>query len=91
MMNNMPGGMKKHHESNEPARKLPDGQNVSLVQNYDSFMMVFAQNSSNLHRAVHQPITFFNFEVSHGGLNQSLKNYGFIRDAIFTCTHAQIT
>jgi len=29
----------------------------------------------------------FNFVVSQGGLNQSLKNYGFIRDAIFTCTH----
>ena len=46
-------------------------------------MMVFAQNSSILHWAVHQPIAFHNFEISWGSLNRSLNNYGFISDAIF--------
>ena len=46
----------------------------------DSFMMVFAQNSSILHWAVHSPSLF---EVSWGSSNRSLNNYGFISDAIF--------
>jgi len=54
----------------------------------DSFMMVFAQNSSILHWPVHQPITFHNFELSWGSSNRSLNNYSFISDAIFKiCKH----
>ena len=50
---------------------------------HDSFTMVFAWNSSILHWAVHQPIAFHNFEVSRGGLNLLVKNYGFINNTIF--------
>ena len=46
-------------------------------------MMVFAQNGSTLHRAVHESITF-----SQGAWNCSLSNCGFICDTIF-CMHAQ--
>jgi len=80
-------------------RKSPDGQNVFTFYRpassklRDSFTMVFAQNSSILYWAVHQPSLFHNFEVSRGGLNWSLKNYGFICDAIFLNLYActQIT
>jgi len=63
-----------------------------LVQICVTFTMVFRQNSS-----MHFPLSsapahhfFSSFEVSWGGLNCSLKNYGFLCDAIFvfTCTHA---
>ena len=47
----------------------------------DSFTMVFAQNSSIFHWVVHQPIAF---EVTRGDSNRSLKNYGFLYDAIFS-------
>jgi len=55
----------------------------------DSFRMVFSQSSSIFHRAVHQPIAYFQVSSSRGGSNRSLKNYGFLCDAIFffTCTH----
>jgi len=46
-------------------------------------MMVFAQSSSIFHRAVHQPIIISRFQVSRGGSNRSLKNYGFLCNAIF--------
>ena len=53
----------------------------------DSFTLVFARNSSILHWALHQPITFA--QVSRGSSNRSMKNYGFISDAIFkNCMHA---
>ena len=60
----------------------------------DSFMMVFAQNSSLFHWAVYQSIAFFKFEVTPwGDSNCSLKNYGFLYDAIFLHVYvcAQIT
>ena len=57
----------------------------------DTFTMIFTQNNSIFRWAVHQLITFFySFEVSRGSSNQSLKNYGFICDAIFSslvCMH----
>jgi len=42
---------------------------------------------------LHQPIAFSRFEVTQGGLNRSLKNYGFLYDAIFFHVYActQIT
>ena len=50
--------------------------------------IVFAQNSSIFHWAVHLPITF-PLEVSQDGSNWSLKNYGFICNTIFfTCMYA---
>ena len=50
---------------------------------HDSFTMVFAQNSSIFHWAVHQPIAFSRFEDARGDSNRSLKNYGFLYDTIF--------
>jgi len=47
----------------------------------DSFTMVFAQNSSIFHWAVHQPIAFSRFEVTRLWL--PLRCHVF-----FTCTHA---
>jgi len=65
---------------------------------YHSSLNVFMMNNmpsgmkSNEQKVARWPKRFFFFfEVSQGGLNQSLKNYGFIKDAIFTCTCAQIT
>jgi len=56
-----------------------------------SFMMVFAQNGSILPWVVHQSIVFLTSLKSHEALlSQSLKNYGFICNAIFfTCTHVR--
>ena len=52
----------------------------------DSFMIVFAQNNSILHWAVHQSNAFS--QVSQGSSNPSLNNYGFICDAFFfICLH----
>jgi len=44
----------------------------------DSLTMVFAQNSSIFHWAVHLPIAFFKVWITRGDLNRSLKNYGFL-------------
>ena len=52
----------------------------------DSLMVVFAQNSI-FHWAVHQPIAVSRFEVTRGDSNRSLKNYGFLYDAIFLRTN----
>jgi len=52
--------------------------------------MVFAQSSSIFLQAqCNSPSLFYKFEVSWGGLNCSLKNYGFLCDTIlfFMCTH----
>ena len=49
----------------------------------DSFTMVFAQNSSIFTEQCTSPLLFSRFEVAQGDLNRSLKNYGFLYDAIF--------
>ena len=78
---------------------MPDSRNIFLsssdelvpLQNWGCVTMIFTQNSSIFHWALHQPINFFySFEVSRGSSNWSLKNYGFICNVIFffTCTHA---
>ena len=55
----------------------------------DTITIVFTQNRNILHWAVHQPIAFDKFEVTWGGSNWSLNNYGFIYNAIFfICMHA---
>ena len=51
---------------------------------HDSFMMVFTQNSSISTEQCTRPSFFSRFEVSGGGSNRSLKNYGFLSDAIFS-------
>ena len=53
----------------------------------DSFTIVFAQNSSIFRWAVHQPIAFFHVHTGQF-LNRSLKNYGFLYDAIFLPVYA---
>ena len=59
---------------------------MSYFKQGDSLMMVFSQTCSVLHEQRISPSLFCNFEVSWGGANRSLKNYGFIHDAIFfTC------
>ena len=103
-MNNMPGGMKKHCESNKPESRQM-AKNISSSSSSSSFPSsdMLVQNNKYYMtlswRLLHKTAAFyteqctspsffsFNFEVSQGGLNQSLKNYGFIRDAIFTCTY----
>ena len=50
-------------------RQSPDSQNVFIPFFFFFFF---------LHWAVHQSITILRFEVSWGGSNWSLKNYGFI-------------
>ena len=50
----------------------------------DSFTMVFAQNSSIFTEQCTSPSLFSRFEVTRGNSNRSLKNYGFLYDAIFS-------
>ena len=55
----------------------------------DCFTMVLAQTAAFYTEQCTSPSLFQNFEVSRGGLNQWLKNYGFIYNALFfTCMHA---
>ena len=54
----------------------------------DSFTMVFRQNSSIFHWAVHQPITFSQLWSLTRHFKSAMENYGFICDTIFfTCMH----
>jgi len=82
-------------------RKLLNGQNVflsfpssssssdGLVQNCMTLSWWFSHKPATFYTECTSPLLFHNFEVSHGGSNQSLKNCGFIGDAIFfTCMHA---
>ena len=93
MMNNTHSGAIKHRESTEPESHqttkmffflLPLFFRRASSNLHDSFTMVFAQNSSIFHWAVHQPIAFSRFEDARGDSNRSLKNYGFLYDAIFS-------
>jgi len=64
MTKNTPSGAKKQRESTEPesrqTAKMFHLLLLLLVQQLrDSFTMVFVQNSSIFHWAVHQPIAFF--------------------------------
>jgi len=63
MMKNSPSGAKKHRESTEPeshrTAKMFFFFRRASSNLRDSFTMVFAQNSSVFHWAVHQPIVFF--------------------------------
>ena len=70
MMNNTPSGAKKHRKSSEP-------------ESHQTFWFgTFAPAHCPLLSL--QPIAFFStFEVSRGGLNYLLKNYGFLCDAMF--------
>jgi len=100
MVNNTPSGPKKHHKSIEP-----ESHQMSKMF---SFFFFFRRTSSNLHDSftmvLHKtaafsteqctsPSHFSMFEVSRGGSNCSLKNYGFLCDVIFSSryTCAQIT
>jgi len=53
----------------------------------DFFTMVFAQNSSILDWAVHQPIAFSQQQSHEAVWNRSLKNYGFISSASLVHMH----
>ena len=69
MMYNTPSGAKKHRESTEPENHRTTKMFFFFFFFFffrwassnlpDSFTMVFAQNSSIFHWAVHQPIAFF--------------------------------
>jgi len=91
MTNNTPSGAKKHCESTKPEScqtakifffllflRLPQ-----TGLNWDSFMMALAQNSSILHWAVHQPVTFHNWSLMRWFEPVNEELYGFICDAIF--------
>jgi len=86
MMNNTPSGAKMHHKSTKP--ESPDGQNVfsssdELVKICDRFMMVCKQNSFFTEQCT-SPSFFSRFEVTWSDWNRSLKNYGFLYNAIFS-------
>ena len=50
----------------------------------NSFTMVFAQNSSIFHWAVHQPFAFFKVWSHTRRFEPLLKNYSFLYDAVFS-------
>ena len=92
MTSNMPTGAKKHRENTEP-----ESHQMAKCFSF-FFFFLFRQASSNCvtlsqwfsHKTAAfwpdqctSPLLFHNLEVSRGGSNQSLKNYGFISDAIF--------
>ena len=92
MTNNTPSGAKKHCESTEFEPK--SRQTAKMFSFFfffffrrassnlcDSLTMIFSHNI--FHWPVHQPIAFPRFEVTRGNYNRSLKNYGFLYDAIF--------
>ena len=93
IINNTPSGAKKHRESTKPESHLKAKcfSFFFLFRLASSMLYArsfFCANSSILHWAVHQLIAF-SLEVSQGGSNWSLKNYGFICNTIFfTCMHA---
>ena len=57
----------------------------------DSITMIFTQNSSIFHWAVHQPIALYRFEVSLGGSNCSLKNHSFQCNFFFSSSVCMYT
>jgi len=67
MTNNTPSGTKKHRKSTEPESRQTAKMFFFLLlliqmassNLHHSFTMVFTQNSSIFHWAVHQPIAFF--------------------------------
>jgi len=91
MTNNTPSGAKKHRESTEP-----DGQNVFLpssssVSSSDWLVQICMTSRWFLHKTAAffteqctSSSLFSRFEVTRGHLNRSLKNYGFLYDAIFS-------
>ena len=93
MTKNTPSGAKKHREGTEPESH----QTAKMFSFFffffffrwassnlrDSFTMVFAQNSSIFTEQCTSPSLFSRFEVTRGNSNRSLKNYGFLYDAIF--------
>jgi len=94
MTNNTPSGAKRHRESTESESHQTAKMffffffffffRRASSNLHHSFTMVFTQNSSIFHWAVHQPIAFSRFEVTWGDSNRPLKNYGFLNDAIFS-------
>ena len=95
IINNTPSGAKKASRKYQ-TRKSPESQNASLSSSYSDWLVQccmhdhFCANSSILHWAVHQLIAF-SLEVSQGGSNWSLKNYGFISNTVFFTSCIQIT
>jgi len=81
MTNSTLSGTKKHHKSIKPESCL------TAKMFHDGFHT--KQHHFPLSSA---PLLSYRFEVSQSGLNCSLKNYGFLCDAIyfFKCTHAHI-
>ena len=94
MTKNTPSGAKKHRESTEPESH----QTAKMIfffffffffrransNSRDSFTMVFAQNSSIFHWAVHQPITLSREAIR---TTHSRTMAAFATPFFFTCTH----
>jgi len=104
IMNNMPTGMKKHCKSTEPEScqtakmffHLSSSSSSSssdwLVHNYVTLSQWFSHKTASIYIEQCTSLSLFhNFEVSGDSLNWTLKNYGFISDAIFNLklTHSQ--
>ena len=99
MTKNTPSGTKKHHGSTEPESRQTAKMLLLLLFFFfffffiiirqassnlrDSFAMLFAQNSSIFTEQCTSSSLFSRFEVTQGNSNRSLKNYGFLYDAIF--------
>jgi len=108
-MNNIPSGAKKHHESTEPESHQTAKMFffLLLLLLLLLFFFFFRRASSNLRYSftmvLHKiaffteqctsPSLFSRFEVTRDYLNCSLKNYGFLYDAIFLHVYvcAQVT
>ena len=99
MTNNTPSGAKKHRESTEPeSRQTPKMFFLFFIFFFRrassnllyAFTMVFAQNSSIFHWAVHQPIAFLHVR-SHTRRFEPLTEELWLplrRHFFFLCTHA---
>jgi len=90
MTYNTPSSAKKHRKSTEPkvARWpkcfLSSSSSDRLVQNCMTLSRWFSHKITAFYtEQCTSPSLFLNFQVSRGGSNRSLKNYGFISDNVF--------
>ena len=96
MTKNTPSGAKKHRESTEPESHQTAKMFFFLFFSFFSSSDGLVQSCMTLSRWFsHKTATFFTeqctspslfsrFEVTRGNLKRSLKNYGFLYDAIFS-------
>ena len=92
MTNNTPSGAKKHRKSTEPRSRQTAKMffffffffRRASSKLHDSFTTVFTQNRSIFTEQCTSLSLFSRCEVTRGDSNRSLKNYGFLYDAIFS-------